>query len=525
MSAVATILGLLLVVTFIANYLGTVLPNRMTVNDLNRELAVENQLSTLSTLLERLAQAGAVGAQVSQPISLGSDSVPPFAASDGSILTPVGSGPNISSTISAVGARYNPPTGYPAGGTYDPSCTQHPAPPANATSIDCTGQKNSFVTYGFVGSGIFSVNGTGGTAFTANVTANNSIVYLNGSGGGGSVFNQYVNFVGSHDNIFVAATGSANQVVNLVGNYDNLTLSETSKGTMTVTVVGNHDHIFINGVANDDILIVAWGAYDSVAATSGNYNVYFNGFDPLNATALGPTCPYGNLATTDTVSGGKNTSGSTYNVTFNTTNQSGLKWVYPWKEVWIASSPISCVFFAGVFHHAAPATTAVLEVQFRNAYAPNAVAAFDEGAVVAAQPGGLPIMLAPPWLSLSRGTLTLTLPSFVGTFASEAGTGTAVVSLRLVSLQQFIFPSSSFVLLAGSPVVLSIITPFAYAWKTYLTSALPGTVGITCTVGGIDCSKVGWQSTGPLGVVTVSIPSALVSSLTVTVAQFAVSSR
>ena len=47
----ATILGLLLVVTVIANYLATTLPAQMSVNDLNHEIAVENQLGHFQAVL------------------------------------------------------------------------------------------------------------------------------------------------------------------------------------------------------------------------------------------------------------------------------------------------------------------------------------------------------------------------------------------------------------------------------------------------------------------------------------------
>ena len=86
-AAVATLLGLLLVVTFIANYLSTQLPNQMLSNDLNHEIAVENQLGRLSELLEAASNANNVGAQLTQPLSLGSDGVPPFAPPDTSYLS------------------------------------------------------------------------------------------------------------------------------------------------------------------------------------------------------------------------------------------------------------------------------------------------------------------------------------------------------------------------------------------------------------------------------------------------------
>jgi hypothetical protein len=86
-AAVATILGLLLVVTFIANYLTTTLPNQMSVNDLNHEIQVENQVGRLQALLTATAEGAPVGAEVVQPFALGSDAAPPFAGQDGSSLS------------------------------------------------------------------------------------------------------------------------------------------------------------------------------------------------------------------------------------------------------------------------------------------------------------------------------------------------------------------------------------------------------------------------------------------------------
>ena len=81
-AAVATLLGLLLVVTFIANYLSTQLPNQMAVNDLNHDVLVENQLARFGALLQSATDNGATGVQLTQPLSLGSVGLPPFAAAD-----------------------------------------------------------------------------------------------------------------------------------------------------------------------------------------------------------------------------------------------------------------------------------------------------------------------------------------------------------------------------------------------------------------------------------------------------------
>ncbi|HTS33731.1 MAG TPA: hypothetical protein VMI55_07355 [Thermoplasmata archaeon] len=86
-SAVATLLGLLLVVTFIANYLTTQLPNQMQANDLSHEITVQNQIGHFDALLQAVSSAHAIGAEVTTPLSLGSDGEPPFAAPDTSYLS------------------------------------------------------------------------------------------------------------------------------------------------------------------------------------------------------------------------------------------------------------------------------------------------------------------------------------------------------------------------------------------------------------------------------------------------------
>jgi hypothetical protein len=91
-SAVATILGLLLVVTFLANYISTTLPNTMGQNDLQRGILVQNQVATLGALAQKVALSQRVGAQVTAPISLGSAGDPPFAGPDSGALGPLANG-------------------------------------------------------------------------------------------------------------------------------------------------------------------------------------------------------------------------------------------------------------------------------------------------------------------------------------------------------------------------------------------------------------------------------------------------
>lgn len=87
-SAVATILGLLLVVSFIANYLSTSLPQYMTVNDVSHDLLVENEVGRLSALLFQASNKSTLGLELSQPIVLGSAGLPPFAPPDRGAIAP-----------------------------------------------------------------------------------------------------------------------------------------------------------------------------------------------------------------------------------------------------------------------------------------------------------------------------------------------------------------------------------------------------------------------------------------------------
>jgi len=92
-------------VTYIATYLSTTLPNQMQVNDLNHELQVENQVGNLQADLVVATESDAVGAQLSQPISLGSAGAPPFAAQDSGWTSALPQGSGMGVTYKALGTN------------------------------------------------------------------------------------------------------------------------------------------------------------------------------------------------------------------------------------------------------------------------------------------------------------------------------------------------------------------------------------------------------------------------------------
>lgn len=272
-SAVATILGLLLVVTVIANYLATTLPNTMGQNDLQHEMLVENQVAVLSARVEATALANAVGAPVSQPVTLGSQGAPPFADSDGGYLT----------------------------------------------------------------------------------------------------------------------------------------------------------------------------ALSSVTNTTGNY--------PRSA------------------------------VNFT-----------------LLSRGVQVVF--------SQAGTSGFVVHLQNTYAPAAEVAYDEGAVVFAQPGGLPIFIVPPSITLSSGVLTVFLPWFTNNVNGEAGIGTADMSFRLLSTTSLTVPSTTFSFVSGSHVTINITSQYAAAWYSFFLTSSSFHSYVSCTGSNLVCTKT-YSPVGvaPLGTVTLSIPT------------------
>ncbi len=100
-AAVATILGLMLLVTMIANYLATQLPATMRVNDANHALQVENEVAALDAAIHAATEHAALGGVFTEPITLGSESAPPFAPPDSGVIGPgrAGTGVNDSYKI------------------------------------------------------------------------------------------------------------------------------------------------------------------------------------------------------------------------------------------------------------------------------------------------------------------------------------------------------------------------------------------------------------------------------------------
>ena len=554
-SAVATILGLLLVVTFIANYLTATLPGQMSINDLNHVVQVEDQVGRLAALLQAASAVDAVGAQLTQPITLGSAGQPPFAQADPGTIAPATNGSSFNLTLPIGGSwSYSAPTIGTAGykGFPSTSCT------SSATQLTCTGSSTAYwnvseasgTNLAFTGaSGTYNVaikdSGTNATKATITTTLNNV-----------GTLNLLV--LGSNVSIPFALSGQGTVNIEIVGNYDNLTITDTSGGgDVNLVEVGLHDTTWVPQAAGLNFLANIAGTSDYVrfsgteSALNANTvaSVYFLGDTPTTTA-----CPNDNLAASDFVEGGHNvvhtgggfggghyTSYGQYNVTYNVTSTPVTLSTTPPAQ-WTEYNPLPefnalvpeaayCPLYVQASN---PLSVSALGggtiVHLSSTYIPSADVAFDQGAVVYAQQGGIPILIDPPGITATMsGTalsaLSIWLPIFVGTIPIASGLSTAEFQSRLVSTNTITFTSGSATdIAANNNINVTIVSPFAAAWVGYFNATYPyDTFSYGCFGPSAACNGP-YNTGGPLGTAWIDIATgALLSTVTVETAVFSVS--
>ncbi|HXW66991.1 MAG TPA: hypothetical protein VEL82_03830 [Thermoplasmata archaeon] len=526
---IATILGLLLVVTFIANYLTTTLPNQMSVNDLDHVIEVENQLGRFQALLEAVSQADAIGAQVTQPVTLGSSAAPPFAGPDsGTIARPAnGSGYSLGYSLSGP-VNNDPPTGGTAGTGYVPSaCTQA------STSISCPspGPYHVYWNYSKVGStgysvttatGSYLVNYTGAAGATITVTTK-----------GANPLDLLV--VGNTTTVNLQMSAGPNvDFIEIVGNNDTLSVASVSyTSTIVVYVVGVHDVVTFGTVGSGATLNVVasffgfldlFSAANASTTTGNHFSVYFTGYNPTTAAM---NCPVNAIATTDKAEGGVSGT-ATYGVTFNTTTGAKGTATSLWT-VSTSTASLYCPFYASATVPYAQVSATGLNVMLANTYIPPGYVAFDSGAVVYAQDGGVPLMIDPPAISLtsvagSVTAATLWFPIFIGQWATESGIQTTELSARLLSVDSIqLSPSSPFTVENNTNIVFSVTSTFAAGWVSYFNTTAPFENYFSCSGTYAACYGP-FQIGGPLGTVTLTIPTGIaLNTFSIEIATFGVS--
>jgi hypothetical protein len=528
-AAVATILGLLLVVTFLANYLTATLPGQMSVNDLEHNVQVENQVGGLQALIAAAASQNAVGAQLSQPITLGSAGQPPFAGPDSGAIGPG----NLSGGLNLTFTASNESAPVSVGPSVDgaPDSGQCPGAPRHSRDNCPSGTWFTMTVTPSVTNDLLIAAITvyqGATLNTGDVsdTAGSTWTLVAGGNALDGAYTQFVFWavdtgVGS-DTVTVGAAASLDasgvlfaiegaQVgaeINTIGTF---ATGPASPASATVTAPANG---LVVGIVS--------------AASAGGFGG--GGFPTITADSSGPSCTAPCTAIVQQDGYAEGVTFAEYAVASRAgtyTASATLSEDVDWGDQAISINPVPLTgpppkpTLIPVAAGAQP-PGASLVVHLRNTYDPTAEVAYDQGAVVFVQPGTVPIMLDPPAFSYDQTSMSLMIPRFVGTLPSESGLGTSDVTVRLVSVTTYQFPSSGLFLWSPSHVNLTLETPYWAAWMSFFNSNPSFSGTVSCEVGGAACPPLlsaVYESGGPMGRITISLPA---TSLDLTVATFSI---
>lgn len=514
-SAVATILGLLLVVTFIATYITTTLPNQMGQNDLQRDVLVQDQVSQFAAYIQSVASQQVIGAQVSQPVALGSAGAPPFAQQDSGSISAGNQSGSFNVNFTVLGPEtFSLPLGYPQGGTWSPTTYCTPSSPVNTLTCTLAGSAH----YNFAGNSeafTLGVTGTGFTAFNVSSNKSSGITFADTGTGG-----DYLQILGSNDTITLTGIGSGVSNITILGNHDTISIATVGSAAVTILVVGNNDPItFPTGAGSQTVVLKVFGSTDPLAVTDFTLTqkmaAYYNGFNAYDPTSY--LCPFANLTSTSSATFGGVGTGSGIGLKVYYNNSVGYT-----AQKWQNTSCTGTCYFGQFYQNVAqsvcpyfsqivlpvasqPIPYGSIVVQLFNTYAPKAEVAFDQGSVIYAQPSGLPIFIVPPRLSFSRDVLTVFLPHFTSAPGSESGVGTADLSARLLSTSQFTIPGPQFSFVNQTQITMRIVSPYAAAWYSYFEGFAGLSTFVTCTGANNVCTAL-YEPGGSLGTVTLRIP-------------------
>lgn len=471
-SAVATLLGLMLVVAMIANFVADQLPQDMRTRELQHDLNVEDQFARLQATLLAQVHHPPMPQSLGTPVTLGSQPEPPFGeAATGSIAS---SGYATKQSLSVVA----------------------PAPPNWGHGNLCT----TFTA----GTCHNSQSNVCSPPLRYNESANNASITFALTGSNDCIV---LNFTGNGDTITLGVTGSnlGYFVLLLFGFNDTVVLTNQFSGS------GFHAFFYLFG---------GYNTYKTTGGPTGSgmfLNTYF-----IGQTATPGSCPADNLSATDHWSiSGSSSSNSLQNLTWN--NSAGYATPYHKTSGWPGAGNSGTGNHVGWQNVSAPTACAFvklrpfgsawggLSVTLNNIYVAREVVALDSGAVVAAGTSGSVMISPPPWRSVVNGSagtaldiVFLTLAA--GSGVSESGRRTAVIETGIVEVTT--------VTISTGNVALSLVTAFPEAWMHYLTSPAANTVPGSTTCSGTATTCV---TPAPGTLVTVST-ELRVTSVTITYA-------
>jgi len=276
-------------------------------------------------------------------------------------------------------------------------------------------------------------------------------------------------------------------VVVFIANYISTTLpSQMGQNDL------QHGVLVQNQVAQFGALLQAYSSADAVGAqVSAPLTLGSAGAPPFSAPDSSTILPLVNQ--------------SSLQVAFSVTGPST-----PSRTISVStlSSPCSTTYCGG----------SGFQVALHNTYAPSAVVAYEQGAVLYVQPTSIPVFISPPTLSFSQNAFTMFVPQFFNSSVTpEQGTGTAELSLRLLSVQQFSFPSNGFSLQSGSSVTVTVVSPYVAGWYSYFQTIPSLAPYLACPSSA--CTQL-YSTNGPVGTLTITLPASQVQSFSLVVGAF-----
>ena len=466
-SAVATVLGLMLFVSFLSTFVLGQLGSQMTQQEFQHELLVENDMERLQTsvLEQSAAPFSNVSTYLSSPVTLSSGGAPPFGTpSSGSLqVEPNAVGATTTFAIANVSAaRVGWNTGSACFASGSGTCT-------TGTGLEVYNYSGNHSTVSPTVAGCAAA----GCTVIYNVTGSHDTLSLSLSGAYiGRVLYQVS---GNWDNLTVADGGTCNirQVVTVIfsGNNDTETLSVTGCSTgvganLNTTFVGSNGNLCPYGDAAlyNKFLGATWGS---------SAKIYQN---------LTWRDDYGIVSAPDTIP----QNGGTDDLTFS--NTSGyFQCLFTNAPT---TGPYTLHFLSGV--------KAVLN----NRYITPADIAYDAGAVILGVQNGGSVMESPPtvqWVQEPWGIqFSLTLVSLTSVTGIATGYGTVAVTSSILSVETYDIWDGHHSSLFLPYFDINITTEFPQAWATYFStqSAIDPT-GTTCIPGaGVSATNC---LTPPLG--------------------------
>jgi hypothetical protein len=479
---VAVLLGLLLVVTYIANFLAQQLPSEMQEYEFEHTLLVEDQLGRLQTAVLAEAKNPGMPISITSPVTLGSQAVPPFASASTAAISfdPGSFALKVQYTLAKV------VTQPPDWGTGNLCTTLTATSCGNTQSNLCSPPLDYNLS-------------VSNTSFTFDLTGSNDCTRLN--------------LTGSNDTVTLGVTGS-------------------NLGYFFLTLLGTNDVILLNNHFSGSgfhAYFYLYGSHDTYEASGGPTGS--NMFLSTYFIGEGPTgfCPADNASSTDSWSiTGSSSSNSIQNLTwynavgYSTPYTQTIGWPgagnsgsgdhLGWQNV---SAPVSCAFQQAFPTTYTSSFGSGIRVALANRYNPPEQVVYEDGAVILSHPGAGSFMTGPPTMSIGRTltgayvanfTIVNLLVSRLPNGASEQGTLTAGVTTRLVSADSFTVATNLTTGFELTGIALTLTTPYPNAWATYL-DAFPSNV---LQGGAMACS------TGPLptGYTCLVPPSGQVSTLT-----------